>query len=143
MYMFTYSVVGLAKLLEYSVTSDYTRFDDILVRDEFIQKETGSQKQQGWTKIPVLLKAFKIIISELAYQTNSPEEGVQSEQTSVRISLLRLSLQYISIDSENYILFSFVNSRLNQTIIHTDFSMCLPVTVYIYYSEGILLNWFR
>ncbi|XP_034939232.1 importin-9 [Chelonus insularis] len=68
------TTVALSKILEYGVTNDDTRFNDITVNGDEIfstnesgirtRSKTQSQPCQ-WTTIPILVKIFKLIINEL------------------------------------------------------------------------------
>lgn len=82
---YDFSIVALTKLLEYSVTFDDKRFDNIMVRDEFISKTVDSRKEQVWSEIPLLGKAFKIVMNETAYQLerSNPQQRSDSDTNEV------------------------------------------------------------
>ncbi|XP_058802875.1 importin-9 isoform X2 [Phymastichus coffea] len=71
------ATVALCKILEYGVTHDDSRLNEIIVEGDLVflenqpsgvktRKKTQSSPMQ-WTKIPVLVKIFKLIVYELNY----------------------------------------------------------------------------
>ncbi|KAK0168636.1 hypothetical protein PV327_002414 [Microctonus hyperodae] len=89
------TTVALSKILEYGVTHDDSRLNEITVKGDEIFTGTGdgvrtrsktqSQPYQ-WTTIPILVKIFKLIINEISnvmdagYTTNDETEDSDDDQ---------------------------------------------------------------
>ncbi|CAI9717889.1 importin-9-like isoform X1 [Octopus vulgaris] len=81
------SIIALTKLLQYAVNTNDTRFNEIEVTGDEIIDDSGirtrSQRNKTptqWTRVPVLVKIYKLIVNELSNQmetnmaTNIPDE---------------------------------------------------------------------
>ena len=90
------SIVALAKLLQHGVNNNDTRLQNIVVNGDLIMTaasntaRTRSQKRTNpdqWTRIPVLVKIFKLLVQELttnmdaALDFNSADEDSEEETT--------------------------------------------------------------
>ncbi|XP_043478720.1 importin-9 isoform X2 [Leptopilina heterotoma] len=76
--------VALSKLLEYGVTNDDVRLKEITVQEtEGVKTRKRSQLQPtNWTTIPVLVKIFKVLISELSNEIENASAVNQSSEES-------------------------------------------------------------
>jgi hypothetical protein len=80
------SIIALTGLLEYSMTNNDTRFQTLIVPgDQIIYHQTGqtishrtrsktSKQPEQWTRVPLVVKLFKILVLELQNQINTRKE---------------------------------------------------------------------
>lgn len=81
-----YSIIALTGLLEYSMTNNDTRFQTLIVPgDQIIYHQAGqaishrtrsrtSKQPEQWTRVPLVVKLFKILVLELQNQINTRKE---------------------------------------------------------------------
>ncbi|XP_043599539.1 importin-9 isoform X2 [Bombus pyrosoma] len=84
------ATVALCKILEYGVTHDDSRLNEIIVRGDQIfpgneegvrtRSKAESQPYQ-WTTIPVLVKIFKLIINELSNDIEAVAAGHETDDS--------------------------------------------------------------
>ncbi|OXU19363.1 hypothetical protein TSAR_015966 [Trichomalopsis sarcophagae] len=85
------STVALAKILEYGVTHDDSRLNEITVEGDQVPSENESSgvrtrgksqsKPMQWTTIPVLVKIFKLIIYELGHYFEAHSAEQENEES--------------------------------------------------------------
>jgi len=80
------SIIALTGLLEYSMTNNDTRFQTLIVPgDQIIYHQSGqtishrtrsktSKQPEQWTRVPLVVKLFKILVLELQNQINTRKE---------------------------------------------------------------------
>lgn len=85
------SIIALAKLLQFAVNNNDSRFNEIEVTgDEIIDNSgvrTRAQRSKAptqWTRVPVLVKIYKLIVNELSNQMESNmAPGIHEEEELV------------------------------------------------------------
>lgn len=74
-YEHTLSTLGFCKLLEYAVTTQDSRFDGIMLENDIVISKNDEKDRTMYTYIPVLVKAFKIILLNWNYLVEESEHS--------------------------------------------------------------------
>ena len=81
-----FSIIALTGLLEYAMTNNDVRFQTLIVPgDQIIYQQAGqtishrtrsktSKQPEQWTRVPLVVKLFKILVLELQNQINTRKE---------------------------------------------------------------------